>query len=123
MDAIGSRLRIVRGDRSAREVVTIIAPRLRRELSHSSVLDYEKGTEPPATYIAAFCDAFAINPTWLLFGTGPRLAERESLRSLAFQLQEEIVALAQDESRSEEELQDLFRKGLQWLRGEDPGGA
>lgn len=122
MEPIASRLRVGRGDRSARELAAILAPVLGREPAHSSVLDYEKRTDPPATYVAAFCEALSINPTWLLLGQGPRLARREPLRSLAFQIQEEVMALAHDNSRSEEEVRELFELGLRWLRGEDPGG-
>lgn len=44
-------------------------------VSYGSVSAYERedGTEKvPADYVAAVCDAFNINPSWLLLGTGPR---------------------------------------------------
>ena len=44
-------------------------------VSYGSVSAYERedGTEKvPADYVAAVCDAFNINPSWLLLGIGPR---------------------------------------------------
>lgn len=44
-------------------------------VSYGAVSAYERedGTEKvPADYVAAVCDAFNINPSWLLLGIGPR---------------------------------------------------
>lgn len=123
LESIASRLKEVRGRRSARLIAADVAPFLDREPSHSSILDYEKGTDPPATYVAAFCRALGVSPEWVLLGRGPRISGRESVMTVAFQVQEAVVRLAADEARSEDELLDLFRRGLDWLRGEAPAGA
>lgn len=39
----------------------------RTGVSKQTVLNYEQGGDPPASYLAAVCNEFQINPAWLLF--------------------------------------------------------
>lgn len=74
MTDIHERLREIRNGEnlSRRAFAKAVESRTGYSVSHSSVGQYETGTTVPSTYSAAVCDAFGVNPRWLLKGEGIR---------------------------------------------------
>lgn len=55
-----------------RGFATDLLKRVGYDVSHASVMGYEKDTAMPAAYVAAVCVAYALNPAWLLLGELPK---------------------------------------------------
>lgn len=55
------------------------------EVSQASISGYENGTTIPAEYVAAVCEAYDINPTYLIWGEAPKERQEpdEAARKLA----------------------------------------
>lgn len=60
--------------------------------SRETVRRYLTGGRPSVEFVVAFCRAFDVNPTWLLFGTGPRLLSSQTSRSPVEHDATELVA-------------------------------
>jgi transcriptional regulator with XRE-family HTH domain len=75
------RLAQIRSQHSTRDFADILQERAGLSVTHSMIGRYEKGTSPPARYIAAVCTAFDVKPAWLLTGEGPRRWDRKEERT------------------------------------------
>lgn len=55
------------------------------EVSQASISGYENGTTIPAQYVAAVCEAYDINPTYLIWGEPPKQRQQpdEAAKKLA----------------------------------------
>lgn len=60
-------------------------------VSHTSVVEYEKGTTVPVTYLAAVCEAYDINPAYLIWGEPPKQRQPPTLAAKKLQAVREVL--------------------------------
>ena len=60
-------------------------------VSHTSVMEYEKGTTVPVPYLAAVCEAYDINPAYLIWGEPPERREPPTLAAKKLRAVREVL--------------------------------
>lgn len=84
--ALHERMLIVAGDRTYRLI---------GELTHThpeTVRRYMQGQAPSVEFVTALCDAFGVNPDWLLRGRGPVKAEDALAHALRIATPAQLLA-------------------------------